>query len=189
MITLPELKTRRLILRPVQLSDASAIEELAGKDFNVARWLTSFSWPYEDGSAEEFLGSVIGTDPQETEAIFAITLGGVFIGIVAVEAPGDLTELPDDPTLGYWIGRAFQGHGYASEAVEAVLAWAFEVYGANALAARAYEENTRSRALLRKAGFKPYALTERHAKALDRKVSNVVVRLERNEFEARRQVA
>ncbi len=189
MITLPELKTRRLVLRPVQMADATAIEELAGKDFNVARWLTSFSWPYEDGSAEEFLGSVIGTDPLETEAIFAITLGGVFIGIVAVEAPGDLAELPDDPTVGYWIGRAFQGHGYATEALEAVLAWAFEIYKADAVAARAYEENTRSRALLRKAGFKPYALTERHAKALDRKVSNVVVRLERNEFEAGRQVA
>lgn len=189
MTALPELKTRRLVLRPITLGDTEAIVELAGKDFEIARWLTSFSWPYEDGSAEAFLDTVIDQDPLETEAVFAITLGGVFIGVVAIEAPGDLEELPDAPTIGYWIGRAFQGHGYAGEAIETALDWAFEAFGTDAIAARAYEENTRSRALLRKVGFKPYSLTERFAKALDRRVSNVVVRLSKADFEKRRQPA
>lgn len=186
---LPELKTRRLILRPVALSDAEAMATLAGRDFEVARWLTSFTWPYEDGAAEAFLKSVVGTDPFQTEALFAITLGGVFIGVVAVEPPGDLDELPGLPTLGYWLGRAFQGHGYAGEAVEAALSWAFEVFEADAIAARAFEENFRSRGLLRKMGFKPYCMTERFSRALDRRVSNVVVRLEHADFEARRKAA
>ncbi|WP_428648149.1 GNAT family N-acetyltransferase [Roseibium sp.] len=189
MNTLPELRTRRLVLRPVSMSDAEAVRELAGKDFEVARWMTSFTWPYEDGTAEAFLKSVIGQDPLETEAVFAITLGGVFIGVVAIEAPGDLSDLSELPTLGYWIGRPFQGHGYASEAVEAALDWGFEVFGTNAIAARAYEDNFRSRGLLRKMGFKPYSMTERFSKALDRRVSNVVVRLERSDFEARNEAA
>lgn len=189
MITLPELKTRRLVLRPLEARDASAIADLGGRDFEIVRWLTGASWPYVEGEAEDFVRKLIGTDPMETEAAFVVTLGGVFIGVVAIEAPGDLKDLPDLPTLGYWIGRAFQGHGYAGEAVEAVLTWAFEAYGTQAIAARAFEDNTRSRALLRKMGFKPYSLTERFAKALDRRVSNVVVRLERSDFEARREVA
>ncbi|MCV0429885.1 MAG: GNAT family N-acetyltransferase, partial [Roseibium sp.] len=75
-----------------------------------------------------------------------------------------------------------------TEAVEAVLEWAFETYRTNAVAARAFEDNSRSRALLRKMGFKPYSMTERFAKALDRRVSNVVVRLERSDFERRREL-
>lgn len=188
-MNLPELRTRRLVLRPIAMSDAEAIIELGGKDFAVARWMTSFSWPYEDGSAEEFLKSVVGKDPLKTEAVFAITLGGVFIGIAAVEAPGDLEDLSELPTLCYWIGRAFQGHGYASEAVEAMIDWAFSAFDTDALGARAFEDNFRSRGLLRKLGFKPYSMTERFSKALDRRVSNVVVRLARSDFEARKEAA
>ncbi len=189
MTGLPQLKTRRLILRPLALHDAPAMADLCGRDFEVARWLSGATWPYEEGSAEEFVGTIVGSDPRETEATFAITLGGVFIGVVAVEAPGDLRELPDLPTVGYWIGRAFQGHGYAREAVEAVLDWAFDFYSTMAIGARAYEDNTRSRVLLRRLGFRPAAMTERFAKPLDRKVSNVVVRLSRADFDARKEVA
>ncbi|WP_152511621.1 MULTISPECIES: GNAT family N-acetyltransferase [unclassified Labrenzia] len=189
MSMLPELKTRRLILRSIEMSDAEAMVALAGKDFEVARWMTSFTWPYEEGAAEAFLKTVVGKDPFETEALFAITLGGVFIGVVAIEPPGDLDDLPNLPTLGYWLGRAFQGHGYASEAVEAALAWAFEAFETDAIAARAFEDNFRSRGLLRKMGFKPYSMTERFSKALDRRVSNVIVRLARTDFDARKEAA
>ncbi|MEL7527473.1 MAG: GNAT family N-acetyltransferase, partial [Pseudomonadota bacterium] len=85
MTGLQDLKTRRLILRPIAMADAEAMIELGGKDFEVARWMTSFAWPYEEGSAEAFLKTVVGKDPLKTEAVFAITLGGVFIGIAAVE--------------------------------------------------------------------------------------------------------
>ena len=188
MTDLPELRTRRLILRQLEANDAAAIADLGGRDFEIVRWLTGASWPYVEGEAEDFVKKIVGTNPMETEAVFVVTLGGVFIGVAAIQAPGDLEDLPDLPTVGYWIGRAFQGHGYATEAVEAVLEWAFETYDAEAVAARAFEDNSRSRALLRKMGFKPYSLTERFAKALDRRVSNVVVRLERTDFEARREL-
>ncbi len=81
------------------------------------------------------------------------------------------------------------GHGYASEAVEAALAWAFEAFETDAIAARAFEDNFRSRGLLRKMGFKPYSMTERFSKALDRRVSNVIVRLARTDFDARKEAA
>lgn len=189
MSMLPSLKTRRLVLRPLGAADASAVADLGGRDFEIVRWLTGASWPYVDGEAEAFVGSLADKDPMESEACFAVTLGGVFIGVVAVQAPGDLEELPDLPTVGYWIGRAFQGHGYAGEALAAVLDWAFGAFGTKAIAARAFEDNFRSRGLLRKMGFKPYAMTERFARALDRRVPNVVVKLERADFDAREQAA
>lgn len=184
-MTLPELKTRRLVLRPVHMSDAAAIAELAGKDFEIARWLTGSTWPYEDGSAEAFLTTVVGADPLETEAVFAVTLGGVFIGVAAIEAPGDLAELPDCPTLGYWLGRPFHGFGYGAEAARAVLAWGFVAHDCPAIAARVFEHNGRSRALLRTLGFVPVGKTIRFSRALDQKVSNIIVRLDRSAFEDR----
>jgi [ribosomal protein S5]-alanine N-acetyltransferase len=181
---LPVLKTHRLVLRPLQSSDAEAIATLGGRDFEVVRWLTGCSWPYQDGEAEEFVARTMKNDPTEAEAVFAVTLGGVFIGAVAIEAPGELAELPDCPTLGYWFGRPFQGFGYASEAVEAVLEWAFKTHDCAAIAARVFEDNAASRGLLRKHGFKPADKTIRYAKPLDRKVTCVVVRLERANFQA-----
>lgn len=186
---LPLLKTRRLVLRPLQQGDAMAIADLGGRDFHVARWLTGSAWPYEDGAAEAFVGKVLASDPMTSEAVFAITLGGVFIGVAALQAPGDLKEQPDCPTLGYWLGRPFHGFGYASEAAAAVLAWGFDAYGRDAIAARAYEDNIASRAVLRKLGFRPVGKTVRFAKALDRKVSNIIVRLERSDFEDRKAAA
>ena len=180
-MTLPDLKTRRLVLRPFQPSDAEAIAELGGRDFEVARWLTGCSWPYREGEAEAYVADTLSADPLEHEAAFAITLGGVFIGAISIEAPGDLPELPQCPTLGYWVGRSFQGFGYAAEAAAAILDWAFETYECDAIAARAFDENAASRGLLRKLGFKPWGKTERFAKPLDRTVSCVVVRLDRED--------
>lgn len=193
-MTLPVLKTRRLVMRPFNEGDAEAIANLGGRDFEVARWLTGCTWPYEDGAAEAFVDKVLhqgalDLDRMTGEAVFAITLGGIFIGTVAIQAPGDLEEQPDCPTLGYWLGRPFHGFGYATEAAEAVLEWAFAAFHCQAIAARAYEDNTASRAVLRKQGFRPVGKTVRFAKALDRKVSNIVVRLERSEFESRRAAA
>ncbi|MEJ8476494.1 GNAT family N-acetyltransferase [Roseibium algae] len=186
---LPVLKTKRLLLRPLQTGDADAIATLGGRDFEVARWLTGCSWPYQDGEAEEYVAKTLAAEPMEAEAVFAITLGGVFVGVIAIEAPGDLAEEPECPTLGYWLGRPFQGFGYADEAVEAILGWAFRTHDCQAIAARAFEDNVASRGLLRKHGFKPACKTMRFAKPLDRDVSCIVVRLERAAFDRRRAAA
>ncbi|MTH95113.1 GNAT family N-acetyltransferase [Roseibium sp. RKSG952] len=188
-MSLPVLTTKRLVLRPVEMGDAEAIAELGGRDFEIARWLTGVSWPYRDGEAEAFLSKIADANPLKTEAVFAVTLGGVFIGVCALEAPGDLDEFSDCPTIGYWVGRAFQGFGYTQEAAMAVLEWGFSNHECDAIAARAFEDNTASRSVLRKLGFKPAGKTTRFAKALDRKVDCIVVRLDRADFERARVAA
>lgn len=182
-MSLPTLKTRRLVLRPMQESDAEAIATLGGRDFEVVRWLTGCSWPYEEGDAEAYVATVLNGEAKKGEAAFAITLGGVFIGSIAMDAPGDLPEQPECPTIGYWIGRSFQGFGYSKEAALAVLDWAFEAYECQAIAARAFEQNEVSRGLLRALGFKPVGTTQRFAKPLDHEVDCVVLRLERDAFQ------
>ncbi|MBO6754689.1 MAG: GNAT family N-acetyltransferase [Roseibium sp.] len=188
-MNLPTIATPRLVLRAIAMSDAQAIAALGGRDFEIARWLTGCSWPYIDGEAEAFLQTVVDADPLRTEAAFAVTLDGVFIGTVAIEAPGEIAEQAECPSLGYWLGRPFHGFGYATEAARAALVWGFENHACPAIVARAFEDNCRSRAVLRKLGFKPVGKTIRFAKALDRKVDNIIVRLNRADFEDRRAAA
>ncbi|NVK35998.1 MAG: GNAT family N-acetyltransferase [Rhodobacteraceae bacterium] len=184
-MSLPTLKTRRLVLRPMRDSDAEAIASLGGRNFDVARWLTGCSWPYDEGEAQAYVSHLLAHDPMEHEAAFAITLGGVFIGAISMEAPGDLPEQPECPTIGYWLGTSFQGFGYSKEAALAVLDWAFDAYGCEAIAARAYEDNSVSRGLLRSLGFKPVGMTTRFAKPLGHDVSCIVVRLDKKTFKAK----
>ncbi len=54
MVTVPELKTARLTLRPVMPSDAPAIVEGVG-DWDVAKWLAVVPHPYTAEDAREFI--------------------------------------------------------------------------------------------------------------------------------------
>ena len=57
------------------------------------------------------------------------------------------------PELGYWIGRAYWGHGYATEAARFMLERAFRVLGYGEVICRHYAENERSRRVIEKCGF------------------------------------
>mgnify|MGYP001827079779 FL=1 len=57
-------------------------------------------------------------------------------------------------TIGYWIGAAHARHGYMREALTAVVHHAFEVLDLSRLESACLPENTASRGLLEKCGYK-----------------------------------
>ncbi len=57
-------------------------------------------------------------------------------------------------TLGYWVGERYTRHGYMSEAIATVVHHAFEKLGLSRLEAACLPENTASRGLLERSGFK-----------------------------------
>jgi ribosomal-protein-alanine N-acetyltransferase len=57
-------------------------------------------------------------------------------------------------SLGYWVGEPFARHGYMREALEAVVHHAFGRLDLSRLEAACLPENTASRGLLEKCGFK-----------------------------------
>ena len=70
---------------------------------------------------------------------------------------GVVTELQDTivAELGYGIAEEFRGFGYATEAVETILAWAFDQPGVTSVAAETEAGNAASRRVLEKCGFLP----------------------------------
>ena len=61
--------------------------------------------------------------------------------------------------IGYGIAEAYQGRGYATEAVEAALLWAFRQPGVTAVEAETAPNNRASQRVLAKCGFVPNGVT------------------------------
>ena len=62
--------------------------------------------------------------------------------------------------IGYGIEPEFEGHGYATEAAKALVNWAFEQPGVEAVEAEAEESNAASLRIIEKLGFQPCGVGE-----------------------------
>jgi RimJ/RimL family protein N-acetyltransferase len=143
--SIPVLGTERLVLRAPRLEDAKAVAALAN-DRRIAENTRRIPHPYTRADAEEFIASV---NTPAGETAFMVTLAdGTLIGAVGLGSTED-----DAPELGYWIGVPFWGKGFATEAVRAVIDYAFTDLGHDAMQAGARVTNPASRRLLEKCGF------------------------------------
>ncbi len=62
-------------------------------------------------------------------------------------------DKPDEYETGYWVGRAFQGFGYATESTNAAIRYGFERLNAKAIHINYFADNHRSRNVIEKLGF------------------------------------
>lgn len=140
------LKTPRLLLRPFALSDAERFQALAG-DWDVARMTSDIPYPLSVERALHWL------QPATGEQRFAICLDGEVIG-----GAGTFRRDTGDGELGFWLGRAYWGHGYATEAARAVLAHGAATADYVAFSSSHFDDNPASRRVLEKLGFEPASI-------------------------------
>ncbi len=142
--SIPVLETKRLALRAPRLEDAKMVAMLAN-DRRIAENTARIPHPYKRSDAEGFIA---GANKAGGEAVFLITLRDETIigacGIVMQERT---------PELGYWLGVNYWGKGYATEALHAVIDYAFTDLAHEALQAGARVTNPASRRVLEKCGF------------------------------------
>ena len=69
---------------------------------------------------------------------------------------------PDCPELGYWLGRAYWGHGLMTEAARALINRAFEELNVKELWCSHFVSNAQSRRVIEKCGFR-YRMTKERA--------------------------
>jgi RimJ/RimL family protein N-acetyltransferase len=155
----PVIRTRRLVLRPVAPRDIDAIVATIG-DLAVSRMLARVPYPYTPENAQSFVRFAQRNAAARKSLISAITLGGRVIGVVSIDA------IPQRCRLGYWLGPASSGKGYGTEAVGALVAYAFAVLGVRLIRAGVFVDNPASRHLLAKLGFKGVGF--RHGRSLAR---------------------
>jgi RimJ/RimL family protein N-acetyltransferase len=139
-----QIRTQRLLLRPPALADAARVSLLAG-DYDVACMTGTLPHPYSEQMAAEWLQ---GARDGEEGVVFMIERDRTVVGCTGYRAFG-----PDHAELGYWIGKPYWGQGYATEAVTALAAHAFDADGFAYLKAGHFDDNAASERVLRKLGF------------------------------------
>ncbi|MDO9609531.1 MAG: GNAT family N-acetyltransferase [Brevundimonas sp.] len=152
------LTTERLVLTPVAATDFDDLSTL---------WLD-----------EDFTRHIMGRALSQEEVWFRLLRdlghwaalghgnwtirlrdGGAYLGSVGVfDYRRDLTPPFDAPELGWGVAPAFQGKGYAAEALGAALAWVDESLKAARTVCMIAPENLASLKLAARVGFRPYAV-------------------------------
>ncbi len=155
----PTLETERLILRPVTLADAPAIQ----KHFNnwniIKRLSVQVPWPYPDNGAEEFL----------RDTVLPLVEAGQSINWALVakngprEAIGTVAFRPNENNgghRGFWLAEPYWGRGYMTEAVTAIQDFLFFELGIDRIVAVNVKGNEASRRVTQKTGARFLGMTE-----------------------------
>jgi ribosomal-protein-alanine N-acetyltransferase len=146
----PTLHTPRLRLRPFADADADDLFALHS-DAHVLRYWDSPPWT-DPSRAERFLASCRQLAEEGTGARVAMerVSDGAFVGWCGLSRWN-----PDyrSASLGYCLGEAAWGQGYATEAARALLQWAFDTWDLNRVQAEADTRNAASGRVLEKLGF------------------------------------
>jgi RimJ/RimL family protein N-acetyltransferase len=142
---IPVLETERLVLRAPRLEDAQTIAALVN-DRRIAENTLRIPHPYSLADARAF---ITAANADDGEIVFLITTPkGNVLGCCGIANLED-----SEPELGYWLGVAHWGKGYATEAARAVIDHGFAKLGHDTLLAGARVTNPASRRVLEKCGF------------------------------------
>ncbi|MFQ5953903.1 MAG: bifunctional GNAT family N-acetyltransferase/(deoxy)nucleoside triphosphate pyrophosphohydrolase [Kiloniellales bacterium] len=145
------IESERLLLRPFEVGDATDVRRLAG-DWEVARLLPNVPYPYGKDAAVDWINHTRRGLAAGSEVTLAVTWrdGGGLLGAVGLT----LSLHGRSAELGYWIGRAYWGQGFATEAAAAILSYAFEGLGLKRVSATTLAHNKASVRVLEKLGMR-----------------------------------
>jgi RimJ/RimL family protein N-acetyltransferase len=150
---MPILETARLLLRPLRRADAHHFTGLFDGDWDAVSHTGRMPYPPSEPAIRRWIASHLGARNHSFLLIRKedrVVLGGGGFG-----GPARVAE------LGYALGRAYWGRGYAPEAVRAMLDHA-RLLGLRRLEAYSFVDNPASARVLEKAGFTDLGVITRH---------------------------
>lgn len=154
----PVLETERLVLRPLEIEDAEAVQRLFPR-WEIVRYLNAIvPWPYPEGAAAAYIRDAALPAAERGEAWhWTLRLRS------APDAPIGMIHLAcsEDNHRGFWIVPEEQGRGLMTEAVIAVNDFWFDVLGFPVLRAPKAAANAASRRISEKTGMRMVGVTER----------------------------
>lgn len=154
-----QFKTPRLLLTPLQLTDAPAIQQLF-PHWEIVRYLDArVPWPYPDDGALGYVRDI---------ALPAIADGREWHWMIRLAAQptqriGSIS-LYDQPGnhRGFWLGQRWQGHGYMREACQVINGFWFETLGRPVMQVPKAVANSGSRRVSEHEGMRLIGTEEGH---------------------------
>lgn len=146
----PTLRTPRLFLRSFNLADAPAVYALV-RAREIADTTLSIPHPYEKEAADTWISSHLEMFNKGVSAHYAIIVQeiGVLVGAIGLS----IQPVHSCAEIGYWVGVPYWGCGYCTEAVAAVLEYAFHERELNRIYAVHFKRNPASGRVMQKNGM------------------------------------
>lgn len=141
----PELKTDHLQLRMIEARDLDRLVQMANS-YEVASMLSGMPHPFTEADGWFYINRGKANDPEKV-VLWAIDDGTGLVGCIWARFENE------DAWTGYWLGEAYWGRGYMSEALLKVLHFGFEQRSATSFEAGVFTDNPASSRLLDKMGF------------------------------------
>jgi RimJ/RimL family protein N-acetyltransferase len=138
-------------LRKLRRSDAASIQRLADNK-DIARYLPRLPYPYTMKEADRWITTTARLARQEKSYDFGIADNGSdeIAGMIGLR---NINRQDKNAELGYWVGKPYQGRGYAAEAIRLILKFAFKELRLVRVYAVVHQRNVPSIKVLEKAGF------------------------------------
>jgi [ribosomal protein S5]-alanine N-acetyltransferase len=157
-VDIPILTTPRLVLRPIELADAAAVQRLFPR-WEIVRFLDAkIPWPYPADGAVKFIREqalpAMAERKQWHWLIRPASEPTRLIGGIS------LMDGPDD-NRGFWLDPDWQGRGLMTEAASAVTDFWFETLGREVLRVPKAVENIKSRRISERMGMRVIGIEER----------------------------
>jgi len=150
MLSSPTLHTERLVLRPVRDEDAEALFALHSDPYVLRFW---DSPPWQDASrADAFLAASRWIEQEGSGARLVVerSSDGRLLGWCGLTR---WSAEHRSASLGFVYAQTAWGHGYATEAVGALLGWGYDALPLNRVQAECDTRNAASARVLEKLGF------------------------------------
>jgi len=159
------ITTNRLVLRLFQKSDAVAVTKLCN-NYNIYKNTLYLPFPYSIQDALSWIDNHIENFNSNKSFEFAVTdkLTGELFGAIALSN----NQKFNNGEIAYWIGEEFWGCGYATEAAQAILRFAFDEKQYHKVFARYFNSNPASGRVIQKIGMKKEGILIDHVKKENR---------------------
>ncbi|MDF1511139.1 GNAT family N-acetyltransferase [Robertmurraya sp. DFI.2.37] len=159
------LETERLLLRLFTEADAEQVQFLCD-NINIYKSTLNLPFPYSLQCALSWIANHEQNYTEDKLYEFAITdkKNGELYGAIALSNQ----RLHRNGEIAYWIGEPFWGNGYATEAAQAMLDFAFEEKNYHRVYARYFKSNPASGKIMKKCGMVYEGTLKDHVYKTDR---------------------
>jgi ribosomal-protein-serine acetyltransferase len=148
------VRTPRLLLRPLEMGDVPALWPFVS-DEDFPRHMTWEAHRTQEETAA-FIKFAEDGLAQGTNVAWAVVEGEAVAGVVGLHGITRTVRAwrVDRAELGYWIGPPFQNRGFCTEAARGAIRFGFEDLGLHKINVGCIAENTASRRVIEKLGFR-----------------------------------
>jgi RimJ/RimL family protein N-acetyltransferase len=148
---IPRLVTERLLLREWRDADREPFAAMNGDP----RVMEHFPSALSRAESDHMVDRILAHWRDDGCGLWAVerTGDGAFLGFTGLAAPGTSPGMPPFVEVGWRFAVDAWGHGYATEAATAAVAWGFDVLGLEEIASWTTTRNVKSRAVMERIGM------------------------------------